>query len=173
MNKLPIKSPKYWGEKTVEIVTASIAAFILVSFLQSREDLEKSSVKAEDWFTVNSIYVPDHEVGANPIMVYDRSILETHRGFWVVEAQRQEAPGVARFFNECSGSGVDNYTETDLLPEEGVSWSWFFGRPCTVPPGLYRVEMTKDLSVPGYPVKSMLPVFSNTFRVYPPGALPD
>lgn len=173
MKKADYFSWAFWGEKTAEIVVAGVAAFALVWFLQAREDRERAGVQAEDWFVVNSIYVPDHEVGSNPVMIYDRDILKTHRGFWVVEAQRQEAPGVARFFNECSGSGVDNYDTSDSIPDDGVTWTWFFGRPCEVPPGVYRIELTKDLSVPGYPVKSLHPVFSNTFRVYAPGTMPD
>lgn len=173
MNHPPVKSVRYWGEKSVELTIAAILAFFLMVVVQNRQEAAKLELDASEWFVVNSIYVPDHEVGANPSMIYDRSILQGHRGFWVVEAQRQLVPGQAEFFNECSGSGVDNYSVNDIIPDSKVTWEWFFGKPCEVPPGLYRIEMTKDIAVPGYPVKSILPVYSNPFRVYPKGGLPS
>lgn len=173
MKKNDLKSPLYWGGKSVEILLAGAAALGLVLFMDAQREAEKSDVKASDWFVVNDIYVPDHEVGSNPLMIYDRDILLAHRGFWVAEAQRQTVPGEARFFNECSGSGVDNYDKGDFIPDDGVRWEWFFNRKCEVPPGVYRIELTKDMSVPDYPVKTMRPEYSNTFRVYPKGELPS
>lgn len=167
------RSVRYWAEKGTELTVAAVAALGLMVFMQSREEAAREAVEASDWFVVNDIFVPDHEVGSNPLMVYDREIKGTHRGFWIVEAQRQDRQGETVFVNECSGSGVDNYDTADSLPEAGVTWTWFFGRPCPVPPGIYRLEMTKDLAKPGYPVKSMRPKYSNTFRVYAPGELPD
>lgn len=172
MNKPDMKSPVYWGGKLIEIMMAGAVALGLLIFLDAREKQQRDSVEASDWFVVNDIYIPDHEVGSNPLLIYDRTVIEPHRGFWVVEAQRQTVPGEARFFNECSGSGVDNYDMVDLIPEEGVRWDWFFGRDCTVPPGTYRVEMTKDMVKPGYTSKTMLPEYSNTFTVYAPGTMP-
>jgi hypothetical protein len=164
---------RFLMEKGAEVAIAALVAFGLLTLLQARQEAAQEQIVAEEWFRVNEIFVPDHEVGSNPLMIYDRDIINGHRGFWVVEAQRQITPGQASFANECSGSGVGNYGEEDVLPEEGVKWEWFFGRPCVIPPGIYRIEMTKDLSVPGYPIKAMRPVYSNTFRVYPPGRLPD
>ena len=168
-----MKTIGYWVEKSMEVAIAGVAAFGLLTFLEAQQRSEKAEVVASEWFVVNEIFVPDHEVGSNPLMIYDRAILQAHRGFWVAEAQRQTRPGQALFSNECSGSGVDNYGVADVLPEDGVSWEWFFGRPCPVPPGTYRIEMTKDLSILGYPIKAMQPVYSNVFHVYPPGELPD
>lgn len=167
-----LRSPRYWGGKLIEITVAAAVALGLILYMEARHEAERQQVTAEDWFVVNDIYVPDHEAGSNPIMLYGREILEPHRGFWVVEAQRQVVPGEARFFNECSGSGVANYDKSDTIPEDEVTWEWFFDRPCAVPPGIYRIEMTKDMSVEGYPVKSMRPKYSNTFRVYAPGTMP-
>lgn len=173
MNRDTLKSPAYWGGKVAEIAVAGAVAFGLIVFMEARKEAARGTVTARDWFVVNDVYVPDHEVGSNPIMIYDRDVVEDHRGFWVVEAQRQTVPGEARFFNECSGSGIDNYAKSDIIPNDEVAWEWFFGRPCPVPPGIYRIEMTKDIIVPGYPVKEMQPAFSNTFRVYPRGELPN
>lgn len=141
----------------------------LITYVNAVQEDRQLSVPAEAWFTVNSIYVPDHVEGSNPIMIYDRTIIEPHRGFWIAEAQRQAEPGVAKFFNECSGSGVADYDLEDVIPANEVEWSWFFGRKCEVPPGTYRIQMTKDMVRPDWPVKSMKPVYSNVFRVLPRG----
>lgn len=172
-DKPNLRSIRYWVERGTELMVAGAFAIMLMMFLDSREEQRKMEVPPSDWFLVNDIFVPDHEVGSNPLMIYDREIRDTHRGFWIVEAQRQSSQGDSLFENTCSGSGVDHYDVADVLPEEGVRWEWFFGRPCPVPPGVYRLELTKDMSKPGYPVKAIPPKYSNTFRVYPVGELPE
>lgn len=163
---------RYWGAKTVEVAVASAVALVLMLYLQARDQAAMNNVRPEDWFVVNSIYVPDHETGSNPLMIYDRTIFVEHRGFWTVEAQRQVEPGQALFFNECSGSGVSQYDLTDTIPNSAVSWTWFFGRDCVLEPGIYRIAMSKDMVVPGFHVQRMPTVYSNVFRVYARGELP-
>ena len=69
------------------------------------------------------------------------------------------------FQNACSGSGVDDYDMGEVLGlDNTVNWSWFFGRPCRIGPGTYRVQLTRDMTKPGYPVKQMRG-WSNTFYV--------
>lgn len=165
-----LTSWRWWMTRMGEIVIALALFYITVSLMEYRDAVSKADVPASDWFVLEEIYVPDHEVGSNPSMVYDRDILVDHRGFWVAEAQRINPDGQNGVFrNACSGSGVDDYDKDEVLgKDDAVSWEWFFGRPCTIPPGTYRIQLTRDMTKPGYPVKQMRG-WSNTFHVYAPG----
>lgn len=156
----------WWGQRLTEVVVAIFVAYIAITMIEYREAVQKDSVEPSDWFVVNEIYVPDHEVGSNPLMIYDREIRVPHLGFWVVEAQRINPDGREGVFqNACSGSGVSDYDLDEVLGRGNeVTWEWFFGRPCVIPPGTYRLLLTKDMTVPGYPVKQDRYV-SNTFHV--------
>lgn len=163
-----MKDPRWWGQRLIELAAAVALFYMSVALIEYREAVSKANVPAEDWFVVNEIYVPDHPVGSNPNMVYDRTILVGHRGFWIAEAQRISPDGREGLFeNACTGSGVDDYDPSDVLgPDSTVDWTWFFGRPCVVPPGAYRIQLTRDMTKPGYPVKQDQN-FSNTFHVLP------
>jgi len=156
----------WWTSRLLEGTVAIALFYVSINLIEYRDAVQREDVPAEDWFVVNEIYVPDHPAGSDPMMVYDRDILSTHKGFWVVEAQIVEPAGrVGVFQNACSGSGTDEYDVNEVLsPNHEVKWSWFFGRPCTIPPGTYRILLSKDMTIPGYPVKSMKKT-SNTFHV--------
>lgn len=163
-----ITQPRWWGARFTELFIAVALAYITINVIEYREAVSKANVPSEDWFVLNEVYVPDHVVGSNPNMIYDRDILIAHRGFWVAEAQSVSPDGREGLFkNACTGSGVDDYDPSDVLgPEDTVDWTWFFGRPCVIPPGTYRIQLTRDMTKPGYPVKQDRG-FSNTFHVLP------
>lgn len=164
---------KTWSVRLAEIAAAGILFVGVSSAIDYRKDAYKRDVQPTEWFTVNDIYVPDHEVGDNPGMIYDRTIGEDHRGFWVAEAQKQVPSETTVFFNECTGSGVADYETSDVIPGDTVTWEWFFGKPCQVPPGTYRIQLTRDMTKPDWPVKRGKPAYSNVFRVYPRGKMPN
>lgn len=167
-----VSSLRYWALRLAESLIAVGLAFVFITLMEYREDQRKLDIDAADWWQVNDIFVPDHEAGSNPNMIYDRTILHPHRGFWVVEAQRQNVDMQGGVFGAaCTGSGVNDYDMEDVIPGNTVTWAWFFGRPCAIPPGVYRLQLTKDMTVPDYPVKSARN-FSNVFRVYEPGTMP-
>jgi len=84
----------------------------------------------------------------------------------VAEAQRVNPDGrFGVFETACTGTGVNDYGVEDVLGENNaVSWEWFFDRKCEVPPGQYRIQLTRDMRVPDYPVKQGRN-WSNTFTV--------
>ena len=166
-----VSSWRWWGSRFTEAFIALALFYLSVNLIEYREAVRKADVPAEAWFVLDEIFVPDHEIGSDPGMIYGRRVLTDHRGFWVVEAQRVNPDGREGVFQHaCSGSGVDDY-DTEEDPRE-VSWTWFFGRPCVVPPGTYRVQLTRDMTIPGYSVKQMRG-WSNTFKVVPVGELPN
>lgn len=146
-----------------------LAATLLFLIFEGQQEAEKERVPASDWFVVHDLYVPDHAKNQNPFMQYNREILEDHRGFWIVEVQKQVDRGSGVFQNQCSGSGVDNYDTRDALPGGAVKLDWFLGRDCDLPEGHYRLELTKTMVKPGWPAKSIKPAYSNVFEVYSKG----
>lgn len=161
----------FWRSRVIELVVAMMSVYLLTAYIEKRELTQRAAVPASDWFVVEELFIPDHEVGSNPQIVYARQIRQPFRGFWVAEAQqRGEDDRSAGFFTQCTGSGTNDYELTDILPNDRVSWSWFFDRPCVIPPGTYRVVVSYDMMRPDYPVKRQ-EARSNVFRVYAPGTM--
>lgn len=159
----------WWKDRFLELSLALLVFTIVVNLLEHRRELQERRDRelfmATDWFAVHEIFVPDHEQGGNPLVVYDRTIYEPFVGFWVAEVQRRDGtPAQSTFFNACTGSGTATYGHSDVLPEEGVSWTWFLDRPCEVGPGQYRIVVTYDLHIEGYPIKRQ-EARSNVFTV--------
>lgn len=151
-------------DRVIEIVVALVVLHLVINGIELRQEEARRNVPATDWFEVHEVFVPDHVTGSNPFILYDRTIRSDFTGMWVVEAQRREPSG--GFSNACSGSGVDDYTRYDNLPEDGVTWTWFFGRPCPIEPGTYRLSVVYDMRKPEYPMKRYR-TLSNVFNVLP------
>ena len=126
------------------------------------DERHRDRVPVSDWFEVDEIYVPDHKAGSNPLMIYDREVNRDFTGFWIAEVQRVK-PG-ALFQHECSGFGTSQYSTDETIENNEVTWEWFLGRPCAIPPGRYRLRVSYTLKVAGWPEKD-LTVTSNVFTV--------
>lgn len=167
-----ILSPRWILGRFVEIGIAFTLVLILTSHLQQREEDRFESIPATEWFEVTEVFVPDHEVGADPLVVYDRYIKRDFTAFWVVEVQRRDGQlDQERFFASCSGSGTNQYETTDYLEPSDVTWTWFIGRECHVRPGSYRLVVTYDMRVPEFDRVKRYKVLSNVFQVYAPGTM--
>jgi len=166
MNVAAIYNWRWWVSRAVELSIALLVFYVAVTLYEYREALKRADVPPEAWFELAEIYVPDHDEGSNPDMIYDRAIYVAHRGFWVAEAQRVDPDGREGVFqNYCTGSGVADYDLDDVLGNDNeVTWEWFFGRPCTIPPGQYRIQLTRDMTIPDWPVKQTRH-HSNVFTV--------
>lgn len=162
-----------WAEWTRrragELAIALILFYALVQFSERLNKREQFMVPAESWFRVNQVHVPDHVMGSNPPVIYDRRVVEGFRGFYVVEVQRQLDNGL--WWSSCSGSGVADYEPGEAIPNNTVSWEWYISRPCAVPPGVYRLRTSWEMKRPGWPVKSVVNL-SNEFAVVAPGTVP-
>lgn len=157
-----MRSWAWWKLRIAETVVAIVLATCLIAVAGVVADRQRTAVPASAWLRVNEIYVPDHPVGSNPAMIYDRIVGEEFEGFWIVEVQRQTYTGL--WTTTCSGSGVSNYSPGKIIENNTVSWGWFVGEKCPVPPGLYRLRITYTLSKPGWPPKRVF-VLSNEFKV--------
>jgi hypothetical protein len=161
-----MKTFSWWRYRAAECAVALVmvaAAVYLIDNIQARQ---RAGVAAQNWLTVNDIYVPDHEAGSNPEITYDRTIKEPFQGFWVVEVQRRAADGT--FVLECSGSGINDYEPQDYIPNNIVRWSWFIGKSCSdIPAGTYRIRASWTLRRAGWPEKQLV-AYSNIFRVLLP-----
>lgn len=152
--------------RVAEIFVALGIVAILFPLIDRVKLMQRYNVPASAWLSVNSIYVPDFVSGTNPMMTYDRRIIEEFQGFWVVEVQQHDG-ATGAFVLRCSGSGVNDYEPGDYIPENVVTWSWFIGKPCTeLPPGDYRLRTSWILKRPAWPEKQVV-AYSNMFKVLP------
>lgn len=148
--------------RLTEISVALLVVWLVIQISTFVHSTQRQLVNPSSWFEVREIHVPDHASGSNPQITYDRIILEPFRGFWVVEAQQRDDAGMIH--SACSGSGVSDYDPEEIIPGGRVSWVWFVGRACTLPPGEYRLRVSWDMTRPDWPVKQIVN-FSNTFLV--------
>ena len=127
----------------------------------------RAALPASDWFEVRSVSVADFEEGdfTAPV-VYDRVIRKPFTGTWVAEVIR-----VPDNFNACVGSGTNRYEASDEVPAAGVTFSWFIGTNCNLPPAQYTMRVHWDIKPSGYPDKEVS-LSSNVFTVRPKGSAP-
>ena len=165
--------PPWWVVRPLELLTAFVMVYVLTAFIDQNERERFDAIAPEEWFEVIELYVPDHEAGEDPLLAYDRDIRADFRGYWVVEIKNRNAlVNGGRFFTACSGNGASDYDPGDVLDPAKVTWTWFIGRPCEVPPGIYRMEVTWDMKVPESDKAKRYTALSNAFRVYEPGTMP-
>lgn len=152
--------------RMMELSVAIVIVWGVIQITTFIHSTQRQMVRAEQWLSVREIFVPDHVTGSNPEIVYDRIIHEPFRGFWVVEVQGRERDSYAGNRPVCSGAGVSDYDPDDVIPGSVVTWEWFIGRTCAVPPGEYRLRITYDLTRINWPAKQVV-AFSNVFTVLP------
>lgn len=162
----------WWRQKLLELCIAVVLALSVINYSHTSEQQrlndelrQKELLPASAWFLVNEVFVPDHEQGSNPLMIYDRDVLEGFQGFWIVEVQ--SVRGADLFQNSCPGGfGNSYYDPSEIIEDHKVTWTWFIGRTCAVPPGEYRLKIHYTMKKVGWPEKEVT-VYSNTFQVLP------
>lgn len=121
---------------------------------------------ADNWFEVKNISIPNFIDGDDPNIIYDRVIKKPFSATWNVEVHRA---GEAEDFAYCTGSGTNFYEPKEVLPDSGVTLSWFIGKKCNLPSGQYTIESHWEIRPEGYPTKEES-YTSNLFRVLPKGS---
>lgn len=163
----------FWKDRLTELALAGLVTMAVIQTTDMLSQRERDILPPSAWFQVHEVFVPDFTEGENPMILYDRIIREEFRGFFVVEVQRQLENGL--WFADCSGSGVNDYTPEDALPQAAdtpgnyVTLDWFINRagsPCRPEPGEYRLRTSYELSRPNWPVKTTLNI-SNVFTITP------
>lgn len=163
---------EFWRFRMMELAVAIVIAFGVIYFTNLVTNQYRASIPPNAWLAVAEIFVPDHEVAEDPMIIYDRIVRQDFPGMWVVEVQKQE-PG-ALFSPACVGSGVTEYRVDTVLPDRRVSLSWFVGKHCYLRAGTYRIRATWTIQLPEWPEKKTA-YTSNLFRVLPsqtPATLP-
>jgi hypothetical protein len=156
-------SVTWWRFRALEVAVGLAVTAAAFSLISNIDDQRRISVAPGAWFQVNDIFVPDMRAGEDPVMVYDRTIKEEFRGFWVTEVQRRDAGG--SFVLECTGSGINDYEPQDYIPNNAVRYSWYIGAKCAdLPPGQYRLRSSWIMRRPGWPDKNLV-AYSNLFTV--------
>lgn len=150
-------------QRAVELMIAMAIAYLTIQFVTYFRDVRRDSIPATAWFEVVEVFIPDHDAGTDPRIVYDRIVHENVRGFWIVEIQRREYGELS--FTECTGFGINDYEVLDLIPDRQVSLSWFVGKDCALGPGAYRARVSYSFQKNGWPVKDLV-ALSNTFVVF-------
>jgi hypothetical protein len=157
-----LRDPAFWRLRAVELAVAVVLAIGVIYFSNTFTLQYRKSVVPNAWFVVNEIFIPDHEAGSNPDMIYDRLVRQPFTGFRVVEVQREEAGGL--FSATCQGSGISTYDVDDFNFANKVKWDWFVGDDCRVDPGRYRLRVKWSIRAEGWPEKQVIST-SNIFTV--------
>jgi hypothetical protein len=159
-----LRDPIFWRTRLLELAVAVVLTIGVIYFSNTFTIQYRKSVVPSAWFVVNELFVPDHRVGENPDMLYDRLVRQPFTGFRVVEVQREEPGGL--FSATCQGSGLSTYDTDDFNFANKVKWNWFVGDDCRVEPGRYRLRVRWTIRAEGWPEKQVVST-SNIFEVKP------
>ena len=152
----------WWQRRFFELLAAlGMASFIIV-ISQAVAERQQELVPPSAWFMVNEVFVPDFTAGEDPVLIYDRNVLERFDGFVIVEVQSPTSAGL--WVTTCSGSTIRDFSPDEVISNNTVTWSWFIGNSCEVEPGQYRLRITYTMTRPGWPAKRIF-VLSNQFNV--------
>jgi hypothetical protein len=158
----------WWRARLTELAVAIVLAIGIIYFSTLAVQSYRATVPPNAWIAISEVFVPDHTVGEDPLIIYDRTVRQDFTGAWVVEVQKEE-PG-ALFSPICVGMGVTNYSTDVILPDRRVALSWYIGKDCKLQPGRYRLRSTWTIQMPDWPEKKSTNT-SNIFTVYD-GTLP-
>lgn len=115
---------------------------------------------ASAWLEVVAIHATDTRVGADPLLLIERTIHAPFAGEWTTTVRKIEQDGLVV---ACEGSGRTNYSPDSRLPRP-TPLRWWAGVECKLEPGSYRVDTSWRMYPPGYPMKTQHRS-SNIFRV--------
>ena len=159
----------FWRLRLIELTVAILVTAAIIQIVEARnareerrERVEREQTPVSAWFEVNEVFVPDHEVGEDPVVIYDRTVHERVVGFWIAEVQRLGENGALT--NVCPGSGVAEYDPGEALDAPSITLSWYMDRQCNLGPGQYRIKTVYTFSKPDWPDKE-LTTASNVFTV--------
>lgn len=111
------------------------------------EQHERDRAPPSEYLEVRQVSVPNHPVGTDPKIVYDRTIHRDFRGTWTAQIQR-----AGDLKDVCVSDMTQNYFKDKPLPEGGATLSWFMFRECKLPVGVYRLhtcwEIYREQAIP-------------------------
>lgn len=151
-------------------VSAVVGIGIAVALMVSTEGIRqwwRNSEPIENWVDMRSVFVPDHVINQEALVVYDRDIKKPFIADWTVKAVPiDESPTFI-----CEASGKKDYVAGDTnLPDAGITLEYIFrAHPCKWEPGDYLLKTTWIVKRPGYN-DVLIRRNSNVFRVLPEGA---
>jgi len=131
-------------------------------------DLRKEAEPIDNWLVIKSIQVPDHVLGEDAAVIYDREIKRPFIGTWT--ASVEAVPANRDFL--CRASGVNDYQPGDALPSGGVTLSLIFGAHCPWYAGNFVLRTAWEIRREGYDIKVVRQT-SRVFRVLPKGSQLD
>lgn len=122
-------------DRTVELLVAALLFFVGGFVFSWVHRVDVATEPASAWFTVDAMVIPDHRVGENPVIDFERTIKKSMTGRWSVETQKFNG---SRWVTVCRGSGISNYSIDEDLPRP-ITLNWYRGA-CETEPGLYRLQ---------------------------------
>lgn len=152
---------------TVSAVIGIALALVLMFGTENLTQWHRNSLPIEDWVDVRSVFVPDHVVNQDALVVYDRDIKKPFIADWTVKAMPvEESPTFI-----CEAAGKKDYVAGDKnLPDAGITLEYIFrAHPCKWEPGDYILKTTWIIKRPGYE-DVVLRRNSNVFKILPEGS---
>jgi len=118
------------------LFVAGFAGSIAYNTAKARIELKELRT-VDDYLVINEMEVPDHRVGEDPIVTYDRTVLDNFHALWSVDYHRLQEGG--EFFDVpgCEGRGADEYAPNEKSSK--MPLSKYSGVKCDLEPGTYRL----------------------------------
>lgn len=151
-----------------EIIVAAFLATVLIvpwmtmNLINDISRLQVQMTEPDDYLIVRGITVGDAIEGADPTLIYDRTIIRPFRGKWIA--------GIFLLPNEtganygvCNNSGEVDYQPETTLPA-AVKLAWYIERDCELEAGKYVLKTTWEIKLPHGVIKYVRAT-SNVFEI--------
>ena len=153
-----------WREAAIGITLAASLIFAYDSLI----NLYRNNIPVMAFFEVYEVFVPDHIVGSNPTLIYNRDIKQPFYGRFTIEVQELTYNSSNHFTLKtvCTATGAHTYTPTTFVGPREVTWNWFMEDQCDIiQPGTYRLNTTWSVIPEEFSPKTAVNV-SNAFTVF-------
>jgi hypothetical protein len=123
-----------------DLAPISVLFLVFLWVVDWTKQYQRDNAPVSEYFEVTQLAVPNHVVGQNPVIAYERFIRKEFSGDW-----RGEIQDLTTLEQICSNAGTWQYDHDAQMPEGGYTLDWFMDKQCHLPVGTYRLQSCWDV----------------------------
>jgi len=129
---------------------------IVLSFIAAVKFTNREANHPANWMIVSAVSVPDHRIGDDPMIVYDRTVFQEFDAQWIADVYSVEGEEIILL---CTGDGFSHYDPEEKLGQVPL-YAWYLERECGLNVGNYVIK-TRWITTAGVIIRNT----SNVFKV--------
>ena len=112
--------------------------------------------RPQNWMIVDAVNIPDHKSGDDPLIVYDRDVVQPFHATWIASVFRLNGDDAEKV---CEGSGENDYSPEVRIGQVHL-YDWYLQTECPKVIGDYVIK-TKWITSKGVIIRNT----SNVYRI--------